>query len=253
MERSQIFYEVHSNLPRVGPGDNESTDRAFKSLKNLPAKPRILDIGCGPGMQTIELAKISGGQIEALDIHQPFLDQLNSSAKREGLGDRIRTIKGNMFHLEYEKESFDLIWCEGAIFIIGFRKGLTEWRPLLANNGYLVISELSWLKKHLPEELQSYMKEMYAGIESEGVKSIEENIETAKKSGFHVLNSFVLPKKDWWNNYYSLIEAKLPLLKAKHNDEKEALQCFADEEKEIEMYRKYSDYYGYAFYVLQKG
>lgn len=74
MEMPPIFYEVHSNLPREGPGDNKSTDRAFKALKNLPPKPRILDIGCGPGMQTIELAKLSCGQIEALDSHQPFLE-----------------------------------------------------------------------------------------------------------------------------------------------------------------------------------
>ena len=252
MEMPQIFYEVHSNLPREGPGDNESTDRAFKSLKNLPAKPCILDIGCGPGMQTIELAKLSKGQIEALDNHQPFLDQLNLSAKKEGVSDKIKTVKGDMFNLKYEKESFDLIWCEGAIFVIGFEKGLTEWRPLLANNGYLVVSELSWLRIDLPEELHSYMKEMYAGIESAGVRSIEENIETAKKSGFQVLNSFTLPKKGWWDNYYSLIEAKLPSLKAKYKDEQESRRYFASEELEIEMYRKYSDYYGYVFFVLKK-
>lgn len=251
MEMPQIFYEVHSNLPREGPGDNESTCRAFNLLKNLPEKPRILDIGCGPGMQTIQLAKLSSGQIEALDNHQPFLDQLNLSAKKEGLGDRIKTIKGDMFHLKYEKESFDLIWCEGAIFVIGFEKGLTEWRPLLAKNGYLVLSELVWLKKDLPEELQSFMREMYAGLEGSGVRSIEENIETAEKLGFHVLNSFTLPKKDWWD-YYALILAKLPSLKAKYKDEKEALKYFASEEREVEMYRKYSDYYGYEFYVLQK-
>ena len=251
MEMPQIFYEVHSNLPREGPGDNESTNRAFKLLKNLPAKPRILDIGCGPGMQTIELAKLSGGQIEALDNHQPFLDQLNLSAKKEGLSNRIKTVKGDMFNLKYEKESFDLIWCEGAIFIIGFEKGLTEWRPLLANKGYLVLSELVWLRKDLPEELQSFMKEMYAGLEGSGVRSIEENIETAKKLGFQVLNSFTLPKKDWWD-YYSLIEVKLPSLKAKYKDDQEALQYLAIEKMEIEMYRKYSDYYGYVFYVLQK-
>ena len=251
MEMPQIFYEVHSNLPREGPGDNKSTNRAFKLLKNLPAKPRILDIGCGPGMQTIELAKLSGGQIEALDNHQPYLDQLDLSAKKECLEDRIKTIKGNMFDLKYDKESFDLIWCEGAIFIIGFEKGLTEWRPLLAKNGYLVLSELVWLRKDLPEELQSFMKEMYAGLEGSGVRSIEENIEAAKKLGFQVLNSFTLPKKDWWD-YYSQILAKLPFLKAKYKDEKEALQYLAGEEREIGMYRKYSDYYGYVFYVLQK-
>ena len=251
MEMPQIFYEVHSNLPREGPGDNESTCRAFNSLKNLPVKPRILDIGCGPGMQTIQLAKLSSGQIEALDNHQPFLDQLNLSAKKEGLVDRIKTIKGDMFDLKYEKESLDLIWCEGAIFVIGFEKGLTEWRPLLVEKGYLVLSELVWLRKDLPEELQFFMKEMYAGLEGSGVRSIEENIETAKKLGFQVLNSFPLPKKDWWD-YYSTILAKLPALKAKYKDEKEALKYFAREEREVEIYRKYSDYYGYVFFALQK-
>jgi len=249
----EIFFEVHSNLPRAGPGSNESTYRAFKSLKNLPAKPRILDIGCGPGMQTIELAKLSGGQIEALDNHQPFLYQLNLNAKKEGLSDRIKTVNGDMFNLNYAKESFDIIWCEGAIFIIGFEKGLTEWRPLLVNNGYLVLSELSWLNKDAPKELKSFMKEMYAEMECSGPKGIDENTETANKLGFHVLNSFTIPKKDWWDNYYSPIEAKLPSLKAKYRDDSEALQFFDSHfEMEIEMYRKYSDYYGYVFYVLQK-
>lgn len=249
----EIFFEMHSNLPRAGPGSNESTDRAFKSLKNLPAKPRILDIGCGPGMQTIELAKLSGGQIEALDNHQPFLDQLNLNAKNEGLSDRIKTVNGDMCNLNYAKESFDIIWCEGAIFIIGFEKGLTEWSPLLVNNGYLVLSELSWLKKDAPKELKSFMKEMYAEIGSSAPKGIDENIEIANNLGLHVLTSFTIPKKDWWDNYYSPIEAKLPSLKAKYRDDPEVLAFFASVfETEIEMYRKYSDYYGYVFYVLQK-
>jgi SAM-dependent methyltransferase len=250
MEMPPIFYEVHSNLPREGPGSNESTQRAFRALKNLPANPRILDIGCGPGMQTIELAKLSGAQIEAVDNHQAFLDELNLSAKKEGLADKIHAYKGDMFNLKYEKESFDLIWCEGAIFVIGFERGLKQWRPLLKNKGYLVLSELSWFREDLPSELEAYMKEMYAGLE-EGVNSIEENKETARKTGYQVLDSFSLPKKDWLD-YYTPIAAKLPSLKAKHKDEPEALQYFAGEEKEIEMYQKYSDYYGYAFYILQK-
>jgi ubiquinone/menaquinone biosynthesis C-methylase UbiE len=252
MEMPKIFYEVHSNLAREGPGDNESTDRAFKSIKNLPAKPRILDIGCGPGMQTIELAKLSSGQIDALDNHQPFLDQLSLSAKKEGLNGRIKAVKGDMFNLKYGKESFDLIWCEGAIFVIGFERGLTQWRPLLADKGFIAVSELTWLRKDLPKELLSYMKEMYAGIENSGVQSSEENMETAKKADFQVINSFTLPKKSWLDNYYLPIEAKLPSLKAKHKNEPEALQYFAGEEREIEMYHNYSDYFGYLFYVLQK-
>lgn len=252
MELPKIFFEVHSNLPREGPGDNESTARAFKSLKDLPAKPRILDVGCGPGMQTIELAKLSNGQIEAVDAYQPFLDQLNLAAKKEGLIDKINIVKGDMFNLKYSKESFDVIWCEGAIFIIGFEKGLREWRPLLAKGGYLVVSELSWFRKDSPEELSVYLKEMYAGLENSQAHSIDENLETAKNAGFEVIASFKLPKSSWWDNYYSPIEAKLPQLRAKHQDDLDALAYLDCEAKEIEMYRKYSDYYGYAFYVLQK-
>jgi ubiquinone/menaquinone biosynthesis C-methylase UbiE len=52
-------------------------------LKDLPEKPRILDVGCGPGMQTVELAKLSDGQIVALDAHEPFLEQLRETAKKK--------------------------------------------------------------------------------------------------------------------------------------------------------------------------
>jgi ubiquinone/menaquinone biosynthesis C-methylase UbiE len=252
MEMPPIFYEVHSNLPREGPGENQSTEKAFRALKNWPSKPRILDIGCGPGMQTITLAKLSQGQITAVDNHQAFLDQLNLSAKKEGVDSNIKTVKGDMFNLKFEKESFDVVWCEGAIFVIGFEKGLREWRPLLADNGYLVTSELSFLRKDFPEELEAYMKEMYAGLENSAANTVDENIEIAKKAGYKVIDSFILPKSGWWDNYYTPIQAKLPALKAKHKGEPEALAYLAGEEREIAMFGKYSDYYGYAFYILQK-
>lgn len=69
-----IFFEIHQNLPREAPGDNASTRQAFSLLTNVPPQPKILDIGCGPGMQTIELAKLTNGQITAVDTHQPYLD-----------------------------------------------------------------------------------------------------------------------------------------------------------------------------------
>jgi len=105
----EIFWEIHSGLPREGPGDNQSTRRAYLMLKELPKNPRILDIGCGPGMQTIELAKLSKGQIDALDNYQPFLDQLDISVKKEEFTDKIKLVKGDMFNLDYDSNTFDLI------------------------------------------------------------------------------------------------------------------------------------------------
>jgi len=245
-ELPKVFREVHSGLPREGPGDNKSTKKAYMMLKDLPKNPCILDVGCGPGMQTIELAKLSSGRIIALDNHQPFLDDLNTSTEKEGVGDRIRTVNGDMFNLDYKNNSFNLLWSEGAIFIIGFEEGLRKWRRLLTANGYLVVSELSWLRSDLPEEIKTFMKEGYPAI-----KTIEENLEVARNSEYCIVGSFVLPKMSWWNNYYTLIEVKLQSLKSEYSDDEEALQFITVEETEMEMFRKYSDYYGYVFYVLQ--
>lgn len=242
----KIFFELHSNLPREGPGDNESTMKAYRMLKELPENPRILDVGCGPGMQTIQLAKLSGAKIVALDFHQPFLDELEASAEKENLQDKIVTVLGSMFDLKFEDKSFDLIWSEGAIFVIGFEKGLQEWKHLLADNGYLVVSEMCWLRPDLPDEIVEAMKDMYPVI-----KSVEGNLDVAKKAGYRVVDSFVLPSKSWWDNYYNHVQEKLPALKEKYKDDKEAMEFMAFEDMEIAMFRKYSDYYGYVFYILQ--
>jgi len=81
----KYFFELYESLPRQGPGNNKSTEKAFQLLKNIPSTPKILDIGCGRGMQTIELAKLSNGIVTALDNHQPFLDLISEDAKKEGI------------------------------------------------------------------------------------------------------------------------------------------------------------------------
>jgi len=115
-----------------------------------------------------------------------------------------------------------------------------------APEGYVVVSELSWLRPDLPEEAITFMKQGYPAI-----KTLEENLEVAQKSGYRIVGSFVLPAKSWRDNYYTLIETKLPSMKARYKDDKEALQFIACEETEIEVLRKYSDYYGYVFYIMK--
>ena len=120
----EILFEMHQNLTRQGPGSADSTKKAFELLKNLPEAPKILDIGCGSGNQTITLAELSAGDITAIDIHQPFLDQLSNQAKEKGLSGRIKPQNMSMLQLNFKSKTFDLIWSEGAIYIMGFIEGL---------------------------------------------------------------------------------------------------------------------------------
>lgn len=241
-----VFFEVHSGLPRENPGDDESTKKAYQMLRNLPEQPRILDLGCGPGAQTVVLAKLSRGRITALDKYQPFLEDLKRKAKAEGVSDRIQAVNGDMCALDYADNSFDVIWAEGSIFVIGFEKGLREWKRLLTGNGYLVVSELSWFKREAPEEIKKFFAEVYPQI-----KTVEENLAIARNAGYRVVGWFTVPESGGWNNYYTPIERKLPALKVKYQGNPEALGIIACEEREIEMFRKYAVYYGSVFYILQ--
>ena len=43
----QIFFEVFEPLPRQGPGNLACTELALAPCAELPASPRVLDLGCG--------------------------------------------------------------------------------------------------------------------------------------------------------------------------------------------------------------
>ncbi len=240
-----LFFEIHQNLPREGPGDDESTERALRMI-HLPSRPEILDIGSGPGMQTIALARLTGGHVIATDTHQPFLDVLTRRARDADLSGRIETHKMSMFALDFKERSFDLIWSEGAVYIIGFDQGLKAWRPYLKPRAFLVISEISWLKQRPPKEVADFWKAEYPGMRMQ-----EDNLQKARNAGYRIIGSFSVPESAWWENYYSPMERQIVTLLEKYKGDKEAQAALDDALLEIEMYRKYSEWYGYVFYVMQ--
>jgi SAM-dependent methyltransferase len=241
-----IFFELHQDLPREGPGDNPSTRQALSLLKELPPRPLILDIGCGPGMQTIELARCTDGTIIAIDTHQPFLEKLKQRAQAEGLSDKITVINMSMFALEFEAKSFDAIWSEGAIYIMGFEQGLRACQPLLKPGGYVAVTEISWLRPEPPMEVQTFWAAEYPGM-----RTVEENLEIVQAAGYREIGHFVLPPSAWWEGYYTPQEARIAMLRDKYRDDMEATQLLDESQLEIDLYRKYSDWYGYVFYLMQ--
>ncbi len=243
----EVFFDVQRGLPRQGPGDFDSTSQAFALCSGLPEKPSVLDIGCGPGMQTMALAKSCSGSILAVDNYDEYLDELRERVVKACLSDRIEVKHADMKALGFSENAFDLIWCEGAIYNMGVPEALKSWRPLLRDQSYLAFSDLVWLDENPPAEAVEFFKNEYPAMTSS-----EAIIKTIRENGFDPVGDFTLPESAWWDDYYGPLEAKLPALKRKYEGDAEALGVVAMSETEIDIRRRFSHTYGYHFFVARK-
>jgi ubiquinone/menaquinone biosynthesis C-methylase UbiE len=213
----------------------------------LPPEGCILDLGCGVGTQTIDLARGCAARLVAVDNHEPFLRSLRSRVAELGLGARIEPTLGDMGDLRFADASFDAIWCEGAIFVVGFAHGLASWRRLLKPGGHLVVSELCWLTEDPPTELRTFFEA--EGADIEGLARRREVIEA---SGYRLVGDFVLPHTGWWENYYVPLAATLARFRTAHANEAEALAVADRSQHEIDLYTSHAAHFGYGFFVMQR-
>ena len=187
VSKTRLFWEIHSDLPREGPGDNVSTRMAFSMCEGLPRAPRVLDIACGPGMQTLELARLTDGDITAIDTHKPFLDELRRRARAAGVEGRITPAEAAAFWTEYP-----------------------------------------------------------------GMGTVADASAIIARAGYAEVGHFTLPDASWWDDYYTPKEARLAMLEAKYAASPADLTALAEARRELDVHRRYSDYYGYVFFVARK-
>lgn len=242
-----ILYKIFESLPRQGPGDRESTRRAFQACTELPENPAILDVGCGVGMQTADLAGLAQGTIIAVDNHLPFVETLRSKSRKKKHLALIYGVAGDMASLCFRDESFDIVWSEGASYIIGFEKALKSWKSLLKPGGYMAISEVAWFRNNPPEEAVSFWEEEYPFI-----KNHEDNCRTVETAGYEMIDSFALPGESWWTNYYGPLEKKVAQMRQACESDDELTAMFDALQREIDTHRNCSEYYGYGFYIMRK-
>ena len=237
------FFAIHSDLDREGPGNGPSTRRALALAQPLPRRPRVLDIACGPGAQTLDLAaSLPDASIVVVDSHAPYLEQLRRRAIVAGCSDRIATVHGDMSALDLRPGVFDLIWCEGAAYIMGVPAALRAWRPLLREGGRIALTEAVWLRDDPPPEVRANWAEYPAMVD---VPAVRDQFEAA---GYALLGDFVLPSEAWWE-YYGPIVARLARLKGRFDDDPVAAAVIEEGRAEVECYRKHPDYFGYAFFI----
>ncbi|HXV91692.1 MAG TPA: methyltransferase domain-containing protein, partial [Pseudonocardia sp.] len=114
---ADLFWAVHDGLPRQAPG-SEATVRLLLGIAGpLPARPRVVDIGCGTGPASMQLARERGADVVAVDTHAPFLARLRTGVAEEGL--RVLPVRASMTDLPLADGAADLLWAEGSAYVMG--------------------------------------------------------------------------------------------------------------------------------------
>lgn len=240
-----VFFDIHSGLPREGPGDRESTARALALAGPLPEWAEVLDVGCGPGMQTLHLAELlPEARITAVDLHPPFVEEVSRRAAEAGVADRVSAQVGDMADLHFAPASFDLIWCEGAAYSMGVGAALRAWRPLLKPDGRLALTEAVWLDENPSDRVRRMWDEYPA------MGDIASNRTLVDSCGYDLLGDFVLPRSAWWDDYYAPMQDRLDGLAPKYAGDPVAEAVIAESREEIAVFREYGDTYGYVFLVM---
>lgn len=243
-----LLWDLHTNIERESPGGDRFTLFALNKLKlKKSEKFKVLNLGCGKGLETICLAKNVNGHINAVDAHEPYLEELVKLVEKHGLDDKVTIYLEDMMELPFSKNSFDIIWIEGAIHEVGFENGIKEFRKYLKPNGYLVISDYVYTKPNRPLELARYFEDFYPDI-----NTVDYNTALAEYNNYKVIDSYVLEEGAWWESYFKPLRIRLQELNDIYRMDLIARKTLDSREKEIILREKYKEYFGFAFYILRK-
>ena len=199
------------------------TREAFRFLPEMK-KPKILDIGCGSGILSIELARLTDGIIYAIDIDQSLIDRFRGVINKENLTHRIILKRMDLIKNDFPDNYFDLIWEEGVVQIIGFKKSFTACHRILKQGGYLVLGQ--------------------------AIKLMEKNLTMMTECGYELIKQINWSKGCWWNEFYEPLEI---LIKEIHEGKRSnVFESISTVEEEIKWVKSNLDETDCAHYILRK-
>lgn len=244
----EIFFEIYESLPRQGPGSRACAARALDLCRGLPECPDVLDLGCGVGGQTLQLAELLlGSSIVAIDSHAPSIGRLQAAVAERGLSSRVRALVGDMAHPQQVPGSFDLIWSEGALYNIGLRNALRVCFELLRPGGYLAFTDAVWRKEGPPAVVKTGFDLDYPGM-----GWLADDLSAIRDARFELIGHFTLPDAAWWDDFYTPMEIRIAELHGKYAKDAEAMEILGQQAREPEIHRRYSDFYAYEFFVARR-
>jgi SAM-dependent methyltransferase len=201
------------------------TRQAFGMLPKMEC-PRILDIGCGSGVSTMELARLSDGDIIAIDIDGTALDRFRQKVKEAHLENKIKIIEQSLMDMDFPVESFDIIWAEGSVFVLGFSRSLEQWGKIVRSGGFLVFHD--------------------------EMGDLPYKFALVSHLGYVLVNHILVSGETWWQEYYNPLQEKIDSVRDKCQGDEQILAFLHARQTEIDTFNKDREANGSAIFIIQK-
>ena len=107
-------------------------------------KPRVLDLGCGPGFFSIIFAHMDC-EVSAMDASEEMLSRACVNVTAEGLADRVVFYQGDVTELPFDDDSFDVVASRNLMWLMRDpERAYAEWMRVLRPGGKLVVFDANW-------------------------------------------------------------------------------------------------------------
>lgn len=228
---------LHSDLPREGPGEPADIHWAAETA-GLRRNAQLADVGCGPGGDIGTLLDVAPeGHVTALDKAAQFVA---SARDQFGSEPRVTVLRADMASIA---NTYDMIWCAGAVYFLGVTEALTAWRKSLRPGGVVAFSQLCWYTDAPSDRARAFWDAGYPQMTDEAGVAAQ-----IADAGYEVLDTRRLSDAAW-EAYFGPLDARIAMLRPKADD---ALKAVLDEaEEEAACWRAHRDEFGYLLCVAR--
>tara|TARA_R110002072_G_scaffold203726_1_gene361739 strand:+ start:1034 stop:1756 length:723 start_codon:yes stop_codon:yes gene_type:complete len=230
------FFTLHRDLPREGPG--EAADVAWAAARvGLAPNAEMADIACGPGADIGALLHAApNGHVTALDKTAHFVDAARTIWADDP---RVTILRADMARV---MNTYDMIWCAGAVYFLGVTSALTHWRKSLKSGGAVAFSEPCWFTNAPSPRSVTNWAEYPAMSDAAGIAA---RVEAA---GYEVVATRRLSDQAW-ENYYAPLDARIAALRPGANAA--LTQVLEHAAAEAAAWRAHRDEFGYLLNIAR--
>jgi SAM-dependent methyltransferase len=163
-------------IERLGLQHRVWRERALEAWRSAGIGPgqTVLDVGCGPGYASLDLAELVGssGRVMAIDKSERFLGALEASCRERRI-DNITTQVADLDAAEFPEIIADRAWCRWVLaFVKNPRAALARVAAALEQDGVIVVHEYfdyaTWRAAPRCFELEEFVSAVMASWRDNG-------------------------------------------------------------------------------------